>query len=122
MFISHTGEVQPSRIHSSTAGNVRAENPLQIYRNSPLFQSLRRTDLFEGRCGVCEFSEICGGSRRRAYAATSNPLGSDPLCPPTRAVAGAAATSLNKSSKVEQVLLARSSAGSAGCHDCSVRR
>jgi MoaA/NifB/PqqE/SkfB family radical SAM enzyme len=68
MFISHTGDVQPSGF-------------LQIYRNSPLFQSLRRTDLFEGRCSACEFREICGGSRARAYAATGNPLASDPLCP-----------------------------------------
>jgi radical SAM protein len=81
MFISHTGDVQPSGFLPLTAGNVRTENPLQIYRNSPLFQSLRRTDLFEGPCGVCEFREICGGSRARAYAATGNPLASDPLCP-----------------------------------------
>jgi radical SAM protein len=80
MFISHTGDVQPSGFLPLTAGNVRSENPLQIYRTSPLFKSLRRTDLFEGRCGVCEFQEICGGSRARAYAATGNPLESDPLC------------------------------------------
>jgi AdoMet-dependent heme synthase len=80
MFISHTGEVQPSGFLPLTAGNVRTENPLQIYRESPLFRSLRRPDLFEGRCGACEFCEICGGSRARAYAATGNPLESDPLC------------------------------------------
>jgi AdoMet-dependent heme synthase len=81
MFISHTGDVQPSGFLPLTAGNVRTEDPLQIYRNSPLFQSLRRTDLFEGRCSACEFREICGGSRARAYAATGNPLAADPLCP-----------------------------------------
>ena len=80
MFISHTGEVQPSGFLPLTAGNVRTENPLQIYRNSPLFQNLRRADAFRGRCGCCEFREICGGSRARAYAATGDPLGSDPLC------------------------------------------
>jgi radical SAM protein len=80
MFISHTGDVQPSGFLPLTAGNVRTENPLQIYRTSPLFTSLRRTDTFEGRCGACEFQEICGGSRARAYAATGSPLGSDPLC------------------------------------------
>jgi radical SAM protein with 4Fe4S-binding SPASM domain len=80
MFISHTGDVQPSGFLPLTAGNVRTENPLQIYRSSPLFQSLRQTDQFEGRCGACEFQEICGGSRARAYAATGSALGSDPLC------------------------------------------
>lgn len=81
MFISHTGEVQPSGFLPLTAGDARTENPLQIYRDSPLFQDLRQTDRFTGRCGCCEFREICGGSRARAYAATGDPLGSDPLCP-----------------------------------------
>ncbi len=80
MFISHTGEVQPSGFLPLTAGYARAESPLQIYRESPLFQRLRNPDSFEGRCGCCEFREICGGSRARAYAATGNPFASDPLC------------------------------------------
>jgi radical SAM protein with 4Fe4S-binding SPASM domain len=80
MFISHTGDVQPSGFLPLTAGNARLENALQIYRNAPLFQELRHTDGFTGRCGCCEFREICGGSRARAYAATGDPLGSDPLC------------------------------------------
>ena len=80
MFISHTGDVQPSGFLPLTAGNARTENPLRIYRNSPLFQDLRRTDCFNGRCGCCEFREICGGSRARAYATTGDPFGADPLC------------------------------------------
>lgn len=81
MFISHIGEVQPSGFLPLTAGYARTDNPLRIYRESPLFQDLRRTDRFTGRCGCCEFREICGGSRARAYAATGDPLGADPLCP-----------------------------------------
>jgi radical SAM protein with 4Fe4S-binding SPASM domain len=81
MFISHTGDVQPSGFLPLTAGNVRTDNPLRIYRESPLFQSLRQTDRFTGHCGACEFREVCGGSRARAYAATGDPLASDPLCP-----------------------------------------
>ena len=81
MFISHTGEVQPSGFLPLTAGNARTGSPLQIYRESPLFQSLRRPDEFAGRCGRCKFREVCGGSRARAYAATGNALGADPLCP-----------------------------------------
>jgi radical SAM protein len=81
MFISHTGEVQPSGFLPLTAGNVRTAPPLRIYRESPLFQSLRQPDQFAGRCGRCEFRQVCGGSRARAYAATGNVLGADPLCP-----------------------------------------
>ena len=80
MFISHTGEVQPSGFLPLTAGYARTDNPLQIYRESPLFQSLRNVDRFLGRCGCCEFRHVCGGSRARAFAATNDPLGSDPLC------------------------------------------
>jgi radical SAM protein with 4Fe4S-binding SPASM domain len=80
MFISHTGAVQPSGFLPLTAGNARTEKPLQIYRESPLFRGLRRPDCFAGRCGRCEFREICGGSRARAFAATGDPFGSDPLC------------------------------------------
>lgn len=80
MFISHTGEVQPSGFLPLTAGYARTQNPLQIYRESPLFQALRQPDHFLGRCGCCEFREVCGGSRARAYAATGDPFASDPLC------------------------------------------
>jgi AdoMet-dependent heme synthase len=80
MFISHTGDVQPSGFLPITAGYARTESPLHVYRHSPLFRDLRRPDRFTGRCGCCEFRSICGGSRARAYAATGDPLGSDPLC------------------------------------------
>ncbi|MCM3881972.1 MAG: radical SAM protein [Vicinamibacterales bacterium] len=80
MFISHIGEIQPSGFLPLTAGYARTENPLQVYRDSPLFQTLRQTERFAGRCGCCEFREACGGSRARAYAATGDPFASDPLC------------------------------------------
>ncbi|MFQ5897586.1 MAG: TIGR04053 family radical SAM/SPASM domain-containing protein [Candidatus Methylomirabilia bacterium] len=81
MFISHTGEVMPSGFLPLVAGNVRTASPVELYRESPLFQQLRQPERFEGRCGHCEFREICGGSRARAYAASGNPFGEDPLCP-----------------------------------------
>ncbi|HET9469193.1 MAG TPA: TIGR04053 family radical SAM/SPASM domain-containing protein [Vicinamibacterales bacterium] len=80
MFISHIGEVQPSGFLPLAAGNARAEHVLRVYRESPLFQELRQPDRFRGRCGRCEFRHVCGGSRARAYAASGDPLESDPLC------------------------------------------
>ena len=80
MFISHTGDVQPSGFLPLTAGNVRTQHVVEIYRESSLFRTLRRADLFEGRCGRCEFHWQCGGSRARAYAASGDPFGEDPLC------------------------------------------
>jgi radical SAM protein len=88
MFVSHSGDVQPSGFLPLTAGNVRTGSPLQIYRESSLFRRLRQPDEFAGRCGRCEFRHVCGGSRARAYAASGDVLGTDPLCsyePPARA-------------------------------------
>jgi AdoMet-dependent heme synthase len=90
MFIDHTGLVCPSGFFPLPAGNVRREGPVAIYRQSPLFRALRRPDLFGGRCGRCEYRTVCGGSRARAFAATGDPLGEDPLCayqPAARAAA-----------------------------------
>jgi radical SAM protein with 4Fe4S-binding SPASM domain len=80
-FVSHTGETYPSGFLPKSAGNVRDRSVVDIYRNAELFESLRNPDAFEGKCGACEFRRICGGSRSRAFAATGDPTGSDPLCP-----------------------------------------
>jgi radical SAM protein len=80
LFISHVGNVYPSGFLPIHAGNIR-ETPLsEIYRNAPIFKSLRDTSKLEGKCGVCEYKEICGGSRARAYALTGDPLASEPCC------------------------------------------
>jgi radical SAM protein len=80
MFISHVGNVYPSGFLPIHAGNVR-ETPLaDIYRNAPIFKALRDTKRLEGKCGACEYKEICGGSRARAYALTGDPLSAEPCC------------------------------------------
>lgn len=85
VFVSHTGDVYPSGFMPLTAGNVR-ETPLpDIYQDSPVLRQLRDRGSFHGHCGDCPMTETCGGSRSRAYAATGDPLGSDPLCPWVRA-------------------------------------
>jgi radical SAM protein len=80
LFISHTGNVYPSGFLPIHAGNIR-QTPLgEIYRNAPIFKSLRDTSKLEGKCGACEYKEICGGSRARAYALTGDPLAQEPCC------------------------------------------
>lgn len=80
VFISHTGDVQPSGFLPVVAGNVREQSLVTIYRESPLFRSLRNPDLLKGKCGVCPFHHVCGGSRARAYAVTGDYLASEPYC------------------------------------------
>jgi radical SAM protein len=80
VFISHLGDVFPSGFLPLAAGNVRRQSLADIYRHSPLFRDLRDTSLLEGKCGICEFREICGGSRARAFALTGDPLAEEPCC------------------------------------------
>jgi len=80
-FVSHVGEVYPSGFLPEPAGNVRETSVVECYRDADLFERLRDSEELRGKCGACEFRELCGGSRSRAYAATGDPLGSDPLCP-----------------------------------------
>ncbi len=81
MFISHIGEVYPSGFLPVAAGSVREDSPVALYRHAELFTAIRDVDRYAGKCGRCEFRGICGGSRARAFAATGDVLGSDPLCP-----------------------------------------
>jgi radical SAM protein len=80
VFVSHTGEVYPSGFLPLSAGNVLWEPLSQIYQDSPLFRSLRDSSQLNGKCGRCEFREVCGGSRARAYAVSHDPLAEEPCC------------------------------------------
>lgn len=80
IFVAHDGDVYPAGFLPIPLGNVRLRSLVDIYRSDPLLRALR-SSVFGGRCGVCEFADVCGGSRARAYAATGDPLGEDPACP-----------------------------------------
>jgi AdoMet-dependent heme synthase len=80
LFISHVGDIQPSGFLPITAGNVRTDDVIDVYRYSKLFTDLRNPNLIKGRCGVCEFRDVCGGQRGRAYGMTGDYLESDPAC------------------------------------------
>ncbi len=80
VFISHTGEVFPSGFLPISAGNVRNESIVDIYRNSPLFVGIRDYRQLKGKCGMCEWKYICGGSRARAYALTGDYMESESGC------------------------------------------
>ncbi|MBL8215207.1 MAG: TIGR04053 family radical SAM/SPASM domain-containing protein [Bryobacterales bacterium] len=80
VFISHTGEIFPSGFLPLSAGNVRRDLLAEVYQKHPLFLGLRRPEEFSGKCGVCEYRNICGGSRARAYAVGGDCFRSDPRC------------------------------------------
>lgn len=80
VFVSHRGEIYPSGFMPLSAGNVRKDDLATVYRTSDVFRSLRDEDALGGKCGICPFRRVCGGSRARAFAATGDPMGEDPLC------------------------------------------
>lgn len=80
LFISHTGDIQPSGFLPMTAGNVRTEKVGEVYRNHSVFVSLRDDNALTGKCGRCEYRTVCGGSRARAYAVYGDAMAEDNLC------------------------------------------
>lgn len=80
VFISHIGDVYPSGFLPLKAGNVKQQSLGDIYRTSKLFVDLRDSNNLHGKCGRCEFRDLCGGSRARAWSMTGDVFGSDPLC------------------------------------------
>ena len=80
MFISNTGDICPAGFLPLTVGNVRHDNLVDTYRDSDVFRALHQPHKFSGKCGICEYAALCGGSRARAFAYSGDPLGSDPFC------------------------------------------
>ena len=80
VFVDHRGNVCPSGFLPLARGNVTTGDLASIYREDDVFKRLRNADALMGKCGRCEFREMCGGSRARAYAATGSLVASDPLC------------------------------------------
>jgi radical SAM protein len=80
VFVSRRGDVFPSGFLPLGVGNVRERSLVEIYQDAPLFRDLRDTGKYGGRCGMCEFAGVCGGSRSRAYAVTGDPLAEEPFC------------------------------------------
>lgn len=79
VFISQNGEVYPSGFLPYSLGNVRSQSIRDIYRESPTLIAIRKGE-FSGKCGVCDYRDVCGGSRSRAFALTGDVLAADPGC------------------------------------------
>ncbi|MFI5350256.1 MAG: TIGR04053 family radical SAM/SPASM domain-containing protein [Elusimicrobiota bacterium] len=79
-FVDYRGDICPSGFLPIPAGNIRRERLADVYQNSTLFRDLRDPKKLKGKCGACEFTAVCGGSRARAYAMTGDYLETDPFC------------------------------------------
>jgi len=81
-FISHVGKVQICGFLDEEAGDLKSNgfDFEKIWFNSPLFNRMRNREEYNGRCGVCEFHNICGGCRARAFAMTGDYMAEEPFC------------------------------------------
>lgn len=80
VFVNYRGEVFPSRYLPVSAGNLTAASLPELFRESPLFVSLRDSSRLKGKCGTCAVRHVCGGSRARAYALTGDLFAEEPCC------------------------------------------
>lgn len=79
-FVAFNGDIYPSGFLPVAAGNIRSVRLVTVYQEAPLFRALRDAARLKGRCGVCEYREVCGGSRARAFAVTGDYLAEEPCC------------------------------------------
>lgn len=79
-LIDSYGNVQPCSYFPMSAGNVKDTPFREIWEKSDLFKNLRDFDKYKGRCGSCEYLNVCGGCRARADAVYGDYLEEEPFC------------------------------------------
>ena len=79
-FVSHVGRVQTCGFLDVECGDITKQSFKDVWENSKVFNTLRDFKNLEGKCGICEFKQVCAGCRARAYEATGSYLAQEPLC------------------------------------------
>jgi radical SAM protein with 4Fe4S-binding SPASM domain len=79
-LIDVDGNVLPCSYFPKAAGNVREQRFKDIWENSELFRDMRDFKSYTGRCGSCEYVNVCGGCRARAYAMHGDYMAEEPFC------------------------------------------
>jgi radical SAM protein with 4Fe4S-binding SPASM domain len=81
-FVSHTGSVQICGFLPLEAGDLRKSDFdfNHIWQTSPLLREIRDTGHYHGKCGWCDYRDVCGGCRARSFAINGDHLGEEPFC------------------------------------------
>jgi radical SAM protein with 4Fe4S-binding SPASM domain len=80
LFVGHNGVIYPSGFLPITCGQFPQDNVVEVYQQAALLKALRDPDQLQGKCGVCKFRTVCGGSRARSFAVSGDPLAAEPDC------------------------------------------
>ena len=81
IFVSHNGRVRPSGFLPLDVGNILDERLAEVYEKSEILKRMRDRSNITGKCGACQYLEVCGGSRARAYFYRGEVFAEDPVCP-----------------------------------------
>ncbi|HET6513939.1 MAG TPA: radical SAM protein [Thermodesulfovibrionales bacterium] len=79
-LINVDGDVLPCSYFPKSAGNIKRQSFKDIWENSDLFLELRDFKRYKGRCGSCEYINVCGGCRARSYSVYGDYLEEEPFC------------------------------------------
>jgi AdoMet-dependent heme synthase len=84
MSIAENGDAIPCSYNDVYRfGNVKTQSVKSIWnemQSNEFFVNIRDKNNLKGKCGVCEYKDICGGCRTSALFFTGDILGSDPQC------------------------------------------
>jgi radical SAM protein with 4Fe4S-binding SPASM domain len=84
MSIAENGDAIPCSYNDVYRfGNIKTKSLRTIWNDmqeSEFFHQIRNKDNLKGKCGVCEYKDICGGCRTSALFYTGDIFGSDPQC------------------------------------------
>jgi heme b synthase len=79
-LINVDGDVLPCSYFPKSAGNIKVQSFKDIWEHSELFKELRDFKRYKGKCGSCEYLNVCGGCRARAYSVYGDYLEEEPFC------------------------------------------
>ena len=79
-FVGYDGTAQPCGYLELDCGNVKKEGFSKVWEGSEVFNKLRDSSNYKGKCGMCEFFKVCGGCRARAYEVKGDYLEEEPFC------------------------------------------
>ncbi|MFZ1746542.1 MAG: radical SAM protein [Nitrospirales bacterium] len=77
--VTPNGDLTPCPYMPLSAGNIRQTSFVDLWENSEVFNAFRYPHL-KGKCGDCEYSEICGGCRARPYVDHGDAMDEDEWC------------------------------------------
>ena len=77
--VTPNGELTPCPYMPLSAGNIRETSFAALWERSDVFNSFRYPQL-KGKCGDCEYTDICGGCRARPYVDHGDWLDEDQWC------------------------------------------